>query len=186
MSHPISQKRLSRRTFLAATGAASAAFLAACAAPGVRRQNRRREAAPGAEKVQIRAHMVEKQDVSAWIQAGMDQDIDGWVSGNPDIEVSLETIPGWTPEYVPKILSFAAADTLGDLVWFPPRHRSHIAWGESYDIVTDLNPLAEAAGYDMAANFFEGAITANSFGGKHILDVLYLRADRAGDCLQQD
>jgi ABC-type glycerol-3-phosphate transport system substrate-binding protein len=97
---------------------------------------------------------------------GLDQDIDGFKSGNPDIEVVLETIPGWTAEYVPKILSFAAAGTLGDLVWFPPRHRSHIAWGTSYNVVTDLNPLAEAAGYDMAANFFQGAIDVNTAGGK--------------------
>lgn len=164
----ISQKKLSRRSFLAATGAVSAAaFLAACApAAEAPAETGGDEAAPGAEKVMITAHMVEKQDVSTWIEMGMEQDIDGWVSANPDIEVDLATVPGWTPEYVPKILSLAAAGTLGDLVWFPPRHRSHIAWGESYDIVTDLNPLAEAAGYDMAENFFAGANEVNSFGGK--------------------
>ena len=168
MSYPISQKRLSRRTFLAATGAASAALLAACAAsPGAApAESGAGEAAPSGEAVQVRAHMVQKQDVSDWIQMGLDQDIDGFVSGNPDIEVVLETIPGWTPEYFPKILSFAAAGTLGDVVWFPPRHRSHISWGTQYDIVTDLNPLAEAAGYDMAENFYQGAITANSSDGK--------------------
>ena len=110
--------------------------------------------------------MVEKQDVSGWIQMGLDQDIDGFKSSNPDIEVVLETIPGWTAEYVPKILSLAAAGTLGDLVWFPPRHKSHIAWGSSYNVVTDLNPLADAAGYDMKANFFQGAIDVNSSEGK--------------------
>jgi multiple sugar transport system substrate-binding protein len=167
MSHPISKKRLSRRTFLAATGAASAAFLAACGAPqgAAPAETSGEEAAPGREAIQLRAHMVQKQDVSDWIQAGLDQDIDGWVSDNPEIEVSLETIPGWTDAYFPKVLSFAAAGTLGDLVWYPPRHRSHISWGESYDMVTDLNPLAEAAGYDMAANFFDGALIANSSGG---------------------
>ena len=67
---------------------------------------------------------------------------------------------------MPKILSFAAAGTLGDLVWFPPRHKSHIAWGASYNVVTDLNPLADAAGYDMKANFFQGAIDVNSSEGK--------------------
>jgi hypothetical protein len=109
--------------------------------------------------------MVQKQDVSDWIQAGLDQDIDGFVTKNPDIELVLDTIPGWTPEYIPKILSFAAAGTLGDIVWYPPRHRSHIAWGTSYNIVTDLRPLAEGAGYDIDANFFPGAVAVNSAGG---------------------
>lgn len=163
---------LSRRQFLAAIGgtAAGAALLAACApsapsAPATSSDSGS-EAAPSAEKATVRAHMVEKQDVSQWIQAGLDQDIDGFVSNNGDIEIALETIPGWTPEYIPKILSFAAAGTLGDLVWFPPRHRSHIAWGSSYEIVTDLNPLAESAGYDLGENFFAGANSANSAEGK--------------------
>lgn len=164
-------KRFSRRTFLSAVGstALGATLLAACApaAPAAAPAASGGEAAaPTAEKATIRAHMVEKQDVSAWIQMGLDQDIDGFKSANPDVEVTLETIPGWTAEYIPKILSFAAAGTLGDLVWFPPRHRSHIAWGTSYGIVTDLKPLAEGAGYDLGANFFEGANNANSSEGK--------------------
>jgi multiple sugar transport system substrate-binding protein len=164
-------KRFSRRTFLSAVGstALGATLLAACApaAPAAAPAASGGEAAaPTTEKATIRAHMVEKQDVSGWIQMGLDQDIDGFKTANPDVEVTLETIPGWTAEYIPKILSFAAAGTLGDLVWFPPRHRSHIAWGSSYGIVTDLNPLAEGAGYDLNANFFEGANNANSAEGK--------------------
>jgi multiple sugar transport system substrate-binding protein len=162
---------LSRRQFLAAAGstAVGAALLAACAPAGTgapAASGGGDAAAPAGEKTTVRAHMVEKQDVSSWIQMGLDQDIDGFVSSNPDLEIVLETIPGWTPEYVPKILSFAAAGSMGDLVWFPPRHRSHIAWGTSYGIVTDLIPLAEGAGYDLAATFFEGANQANSFEGK--------------------
>lgn len=164
-------KRFSRRTFLSAVGstALGATLLAACApaAPAAAPAASGGEAAaPTAEKATVRAHMVEKQDVSGWIQMGLDQDIDGFKAANPDVEVILETIPGWTAEYIPKILSFAAAGSLGDLVWFPPRHKSHIAWGTSYGIVTDLNPLAESAGYDMKANFFEGAVNANSLEGK--------------------
>lgn len=171
MSKQIGSQRLSRRAFLAGVGttAFGAAFLAACA-PGAAPAAPAAaggEAAPagGQEKVTIRAHMVQKQDVSDWIQIGLDTDIDGFASGNPDIEVALETIPGWMAEYQPKILSFAAAGTLGDLVWYPPRHRSHIAWGAQYDIVTDLRPLAEGAGYDIDANFYAGAVAANSYEG---------------------
>lgn len=165
-------RRLTRRAFL--TGIGTTAFgvtlLAACAPstdPAAAPAASGGEAAPAgsAERTQVRAHMVQKQDVSDWIQMGLEQDIDGFVTENPDIELVLETIPGWTPEYIPKILSFAAAGSLGDLVWYPPRHRSHIAWGTSYNLVTDLRPLAESAGYEMEENFLEGAITANSFGG---------------------
>lgn len=167
---PVS-RRLTRRAFLTGIGstALGVTLLAACAPAGAPAAPAASggEAAPaeGAERTQVRAHMVAKQDVSDWIQAGLDQDIDGFVSGNSDIELVLETIPGWTAEYIPKILSFAASGTLGDLVWYPPRHRSHIAWGTSYDIVTDLRPLAEGAGYDIDENFLEGAVIANSWDG---------------------
>ena len=168
---PVS-RRLTRRAFLTGIGstALGVTLLAACApagAPAAAPAASSGEAAPaaGAEKTTVRAHMVEKQDVSQWIQAGLDQDIDGFVTNNPDIDLVLETIPGWTPEFFPKILSFAAAGTLGDLVWYPPRHRSHLAWGTSYNIVTDLRPLAEGAGYDIDANFYAGAVEVNSFGG---------------------
>lgn len=171
MKKMVSEQKLSRRTFLTAAGAGSlGVMLAACApaAPGSAPAASGGEAgaAPAGEKIQVRAHMVEKQDVSAWIQMGLDQDIDGFVSNNPDIEVVLETTPGWMAEYAPKILSSAAAGDLGDAVWYPPRHRSHVAWGASYDIVTDLRPLAEGAGYDIDANFLAGAVTANSSEGK--------------------
>ncbi|MEZ4673820.1 MAG: extracellular solute-binding protein [Caldilineaceae bacterium] len=162
--------KLSRRAFLAAAGSTGVGLaLAACAAPGgapAATSGDSSAAAPDGEKITVRAHMVQKQDVSDWIQTGLDTDIDGFVSNNPDIEVVLETTPGWTAEYIPKILSAAAAGDLGDAVWYPPRHRSHIAWGASYDIVTDLRPLAEGAGYDIDANFFPGAVDVNSFEGK--------------------
>ena len=164
---------LTRRQFLTAVSGtvAGVALLAACApaapgAPAASSGTSSEQAAPTGAKTDVRAHMVEKQDVSQWIQMGLDQNIDGFKDANPDLNIVLETIPGWTAEYIPKILSFAAAGTLGDAVWYPPRHRSHIAWGTSYDIVTDLKPLAEGAGYDLAANFFEGANNANSYEGK--------------------
>jgi len=124
----VTAKMLSRRTFLTALGATSVgAALAACvpAQPGAApaASSGGEAAAPAGEKVQVRAHMVEKQDVSAWIQMGLDQDIDGFVSNNGDIEVVLETIPGWTAEYIQKIFSLAAAGDLGDLVWYPDTMR---------------------------------------------------------------
>jgi ABC-type glycerol-3-phosphate transport system substrate-binding protein len=169
---PVS-RRLTRRAFLTGIGATAfgVTLMSACApaaspaAPAAETSSGEAAPAGSAERTQVRAHMVQKQDVSDWIQLGLDQDIDGFVTNNPNIELVLETIPGWTPEYIPKILSFAASGTLGDLVWYPPRHRSHIAWGTRYDIVTDLRPLAEGAGYDIDANFLEGAVIANTWEG---------------------
>ncbi len=162
--------RLSRRQFLimGASATAGAALLAACSttAPNAPADASGDAAAPGSEAVTLVAHMVQKQDVSDWIQTGLDGNIGGFNDDNPNVTVELATVPGWTPEYIPKILSLAAAGTLGDAVWFPPRHRSHIAWGTQFDLVTDLRPLADAAGYVIEDNFFEGAIEVNSFEGK--------------------
>ncbi|MEZ4657217.1 MAG: hypothetical protein R2911_06575 [Caldilineaceae bacterium] len=131
MVHAFGSKRVSRRTFLSVLGGVTvgSALLAACARRPAAHPlpKRTRLAAAALKKPKSAFHMVQKQDVSDWIQAGLDQDIDGFVSNNPDIEVVLETIPGWTAEYFPKVLSFAAAGSLGDVVWFPPRHRSHIS-----------------------------------------------------------
>ncbi|HEX5416685.1 MAG TPA: extracellular solute-binding protein [Chloroflexota bacterium] len=139
----------------AATPTAAAASQAAPAA-----------AAPASgQKVTIRAHMVKKSDVSDWIDAGLKANIDGFKDKNPNITVTLETIPGWTAEYIPKILSMVSAGQIGDAVWYPPRHRSAIAWGEQYNVVRDLNPLAKAANYDMN-QFFKGSLDANSWNGK--------------------
>lgn len=169
MQQSVNARRMTRRSFLAAAGMTGlgTALLAACAAPSAAptTSSSSEGAAAEGEMVTVRAHMVQKQDVSDWIQIGLDTDIDGFKENNPNIDLQLETIPGWTAEYTPKILSFAAAGTLGDMVWYPPRHRSHIAWGTSYNIVTDLSPLAEAKGYDFLDNFFPGAVEVNSYGG---------------------
>ena len=171
----MSAKKFSRRGFLAAAGVFSAGtVLAACTpATAVPQATEAPKATdvpkaqpPATEPVTIRVHCVKKEDVSDWIQMGLDQDIDGFKAKNPKITVTLETIPGWTAEYNPKILSFAAAGSLGDLMWYPPRHRSHIAWAVQYNVVRDLMPLAQSAGYDMAKNFYAGAIDVNSYQGK--------------------
>jgi maltose-binding protein MalE len=122
-------------------------------------------AAPTGQKVTIRAHMVKKSDVSDWIAAGLKQNIDGWSDKHPNLTVQLETIPGWTPQYIPKILSMVSAGQIGDVVWYPPRHKDAIAWGTRYNVVRDLNPLAQAVNYDWK-QFFDGALQANSWQGK--------------------
>ncbi len=117
------------------------------------------------QAVTVRAHMVKKSDVSDWIEAGLKANIDGFKDKHPNLTINLETIPGWTAEYIPKILSMVSAGQIGDSVWYPPRHRSHIAWGTRYNVVRDLKPLAQAANYDLK-QFFAGALDANTWEGK--------------------
>lgn len=123
-------------------------------------------AAPSSgQKVTIRAHMVKKSDVSDWIAQGLKENVDGWTDKHPNITVTLETVPGWTDTYIPKILSMVSAGQIGDSVWYPPRHRSSIAWGVRYNVVRDLNTLAQAANYDMK-QFYQGALDASTWQGK--------------------
>ena len=85
MSDVLRTNKLSRRSFLAAMGATTlGAALAACAPAGApaaapaASSGDTAAAAPSGAKTTIHAHMVEKQDVSGWIQMGLDQDIDGF------------------------------------------------------------------------------------------------------------
>lgn len=117
------------------------------------------------KKVQIRAHMVKKSDVSDWIATGLKENIDGIHDKHPNLDIQLETVPGWTDTYIPKVLSMVSAGQIGDSVWYPPRHRSAIAWGVRYNVVRDLNPLAQSVNYDMK-QFFQGALDSNTWQGK--------------------
>ena len=110
--------------------------------------------------------MVQKQDVSDWIQTAMNQDIGGFKASNPNVTIQLELVPGFTAEFIPKILSLAAGGQLGDVTWYAPRHHSQIGWGVRYNVVRDLIPLAQAANYDLKQQFFQGALDNNSYQGK--------------------
>jgi len=152
----------------APTPASAAASSSSAATPTTAAASNAAPAAQGASsgaKVQIRAHMVKKSDVSDWIAQGLKANIDGFNDKHPNLTITLETIPGWTPEYIPKILSMVSAGQIGDSVWYPPRHRSAIAWGVRYNVVRDLNPLAKAVNYDMN-QFFPGALDASTWQGK--------------------
>lgn len=162
--HSGPRRSLTRRAVLGGAAAlGGAALFSACrtAAPGGGEGGPAATARP----VTIRAQMVEKQDVSAWIQRGLDQDIDGFKQKNPHITVVLDTVPGWTDAYIPKIIALSASDQLGDLLWYPPRHRSHLAWGLSARLVRDLTPLVTAAKYDLN-QFYKGALEHNTWEGK--------------------
>jgi len=174
-------KFVTRRSALGQTfGVAAALLAAACSAPSPSPAAPTSPAAPakpaeapqaaapaaaGAQPVTIRAHMVQKQDVSDWIQTAMKQDIDGFKAKNPNIDLQLELVPGFTTEFIPKILAITAGGQLGDVTWYAPRHRSQIGWGVRFNVVRDLIPLAQAASYDLK-QFYPGALDHNSFEGK--------------------
>ncbi|HET7769639.1 MAG TPA: extracellular solute-binding protein [Chloroflexota bacterium] len=140
--------------------AAGGVLSAACAAGGGDAVS-----GPSKAQAQLRVHVVKKLDVSDWVEAGLKQDIDGFKAKNPGISVTLELHGTWTPEYFPQVIAISASGQLGDLVWYPPRHRSHISWGTKYGIVRDLTPIAKAAKYDLN-QFYKGATEQNTHEGK--------------------
>jgi ABC-type glycerol-3-phosphate transport system substrate-binding protein len=109
--------------------------------------------------------MVKKNDVSDWIQTGLDTNIGNWKTQYPNVKVTLETVPGWTAQYFPKIFALASADELGDAVWYPPRHGSDFAWATQFNLVRPLDALAATAKYDKS-QFFPGAIAGNTLDAK--------------------
>ena len=162
-------KRFPRRSFLMMAGAvAGGALLAACAPTTGKKEEE--ELAEVREKVEVKKpkklegkvllQITQKQDVSEWIEQNLDQ----FKDMHPGLDVEIESIPGWTAGYFPKILAKAAADLLGDICWYPGRHGSHLRWAH-IRMVRDLNEFADAEDYDWG-QFFEGALLANRWQGK--------------------
>ena len=155
---------MSRRRFVwgAAAGTVGV-FAAACGAPGA--PGEPSGTAPGTRRATLRVHVVKKSDVSDWIEAGLQQDVDDFKKKNPNLQITLELHGAWTDTYFPQVIAVSASGQLGDAVWYPPRHRSHIAWGTKYGIVKDIIPLAKTARYDLN-QFYKGATEQNTHEGK--------------------
>lgn len=167
------ETRVTRRMFLVMAGATTgAAALAACAPEPTPTPPPTKAPAKAAAPVateppkapkpsgKVLLQITQKQDVSEWI----DQNLDQFKDMNPDLEVEIEAIPGWTGGYFPKILAKAAANLLGDVCWYPGRHGSHLRWAY-IKMVRSLNEFADAEDYDWS-QFFEGALEANRWEGK--------------------
>jgi ABC-type glycerol-3-phosphate transport system substrate-binding protein len=162
------QARPTRRGLMALAGGLAAGgaggLAVACAAPDGG-QPASGAPAPGARRAELRVHLVKKLDVSDWIEQGLQQNLDDWKSRHPNVDVTMELHGAWTDTYFPQVIAISASGQLGDLVWYPPRHRSHLAWGTKYGIVRDLTPLAKADKYDLG-QFYKGATEQNTHGGK--------------------
>jgi ABC-type glycerol-3-phosphate transport system substrate-binding protein len=117
------------------------------------------------EPVTLRIHTNQGDQWYGWMKDAWDLNVGGWKSENPHITLQFEPVAGWTADYFPKIFTHVAAGTLGDVVWYPPRHRNHVSWGIEYNIVRDLMPLVEASNYDLG-QFYPGVIESSSWEGK--------------------
>jgi ABC-type glycerol-3-phosphate transport system substrate-binding protein len=144
----------------------SAAAVAACAGPRVG------DAPPpgaaggaAAQAATLRVHVPKRTAVSDWIELGLREDVDGWQQQHPRLRVTLETHGAWTDTYFPQVIALAASGQLGDVVWYPPRHRSHVAWGTKLKLVRDLQPLVKAHRFDLG-QFYKGAVEHNTWEGK--------------------
>ncbi len=157
----------SRRHALAIAG--GGAVLAACQVPGM-------PAAPastgqtgtkpaGTPGVEIRVQTVTQADMGGWITEALSQDIDARKAKQPNVTVKVETFGAWTNTYLPEMEKVWASGTPGDLVWYPPRHRSHLIWGSRRNLVRDLTGDLRALKYDLG-QFSKASIDQNSDGGK--------------------
>jgi ABC-type glycerol-3-phosphate transport system substrate-binding protein len=115
--------------------------------------------------VTLRIHTNQGDQWYGWMNEAYERNVAGWRSENPQIELKFEPVAGWTADYFPKIFTHVAAGTLGDIVWYPPRHRNNISWGTEYNIVRDLMPMVEASGYDLG-ELYPGVVDAASWEGK--------------------
>jgi len=123
-------------------------------------------AAAQAEPVTILVHTNQQGQYYGSMKLAYDKDIEGWKSKHPNVTVEFDPVPGWTSEYFPKISALIAAKTIGDIVWFPPRHRNHVGWGFYYKIVTDLMPYVDAMNYDLG-QFYPGVVESSTYEGKY-------------------
>jgi ABC-type glycerol-3-phosphate transport system substrate-binding protein len=149
--------------------AGGAAVLAACEAPGTPASpsaSGQTSAKPaGTSGTEIRIQTVTQPDMGGWIEEALKQDIDGRKAKQPNVNVKVETFGAWTDKYLPEMEKVWASGTPGDLVWYPPRHRSHLLWGARRNLVRDLTSDLRAQKYDLG-QFFKASIDQNSDAGK--------------------
>ncbi len=183
----MSSTLLNRRRFLTALTVTSGALLAGCAPKVVEKVVKETVVVKEAVEVQKEVTRVVEKQVEVQpatpvpvkllvhtnqqgqyygaMKLALDKDILGWKSQHPQVTVDFDPVPGWTAEYFPRISALVAAKTLGDIVWFPPRHRNHVGWGFHYKIVADLMPFIEAANYDLK-QFYPGVVESSTYEGK--------------------
>lgn len=103
---------------------------------------------------------------AGWMTQAYKADVGGFRTKYPNIKPNVHGVPGWTNAYFPKIFTLVSTGTPFDVVWYPPRHRSSLAWGIEYKIVRSLNDLMKADNYDPKKNFLPGTLAAQSWEGQ--------------------
>lgn len=119
-----------------------------------------------AQKVTLEIYTNSGSQWAGWMDQAYKDDVAGWKSKNPNIIPHVNGVAGWTDQYFPKIFTLVSTGAKFDVLWYPPRHRSHIAWGTRYKIVRSLNDLMKANNFDPQKNFLPGAIQSSSWDGQ--------------------
>ena len=163
------RRAISRRRSLVIGAASVTTVLAACQVPGTPGTPSADTAGAnkpaGSTAIEVRIQTVTQSDNGGWITEALNQDIDGRKAKQPNVTVKVETFGAWTNTYLPDIDKVFASGTVGDLVWYPPRHRSHLLWGSRRNLVRDLTSQLRSMKFDLA-QFFKASIDQNSDGGK--------------------
>lgn len=119
-----------------------------------------------AEKVSLQIYTSTGGQWKGWMDQAYKDDVDGFRTKHPNITPVVNGVPGWTDAYFPKIFTLVSTGAHFDVLWYPPRHRSHIAWAVRYHIMRSLNDLMKADQYDPAQNFLKGALESSSWDGQ--------------------
>ncbi len=153
------QKGLSRRDFLRVSSLSVASLaIAACAAPTAAPSGETGgESAPAGEKTQIRFHArIGQQEDTLY-----DMQMPKFMEENPNIELVKESFPG--AEYVAKISTMQAGDTLGDVVWSALGGATiQFSWAQG--IVAPIDDLVASNNIDLT-QWYEGCINAITVEG---------------------
>jgi len=154
------QKGMSRRDFLRVSSLSVAGLaLAACAVPTAAPAGQASggEAAPAGEKVTVRFHARIGQQEDALYDMQMPE----FMEENPDIEIVKESFPGG--EYVAKVSTMLAGNTLGDAVWSALGGATiNFMWAQG--IVAPVDDLAASNNVDLS-QWYEGCINAITVEG---------------------
>jgi multiple sugar transport system substrate-binding protein len=151
--------QFSRRSFLrlAAVSSVGLAFAACAPAPAPSASESDAEPAAG-EVATVRFHS--RVGVQGDYYTEMAEKFN---EEHPDIKIVVETFPGENPEYLQKISTMIAADTIGDAMWAASIHNFYNY--AAANLYLALDDFVEADSYDLSV-FYPVAVESCRYEGK--------------------
>lgn len=151
--------QFSRRSFLrlAAVSSVGLAFAACAPAPAPSASESDAEPAAG-EVATVRFHS--RVGVQGEYYTEMAEKFN---EEHPDIKIVVETFPGENPEYLQKISTMIAADTIGDAMWAASIHNFYNY--AAANLYLALDDFVEADSYDLSV-FYPVAVESCRYEGK--------------------